>query len=53
MSRFNKATAAAVVGVAAWLVSLAGLEVPAEVQAMLVTLLVFAVPNRPSRGADE
>ncbi len=45
MTRFNKATAAAAVTVAAFLVSLFGVDVPAEVQGAVVTLLVFAVPN--------
>lgn len=45
MTKFNKAVAAAGVTLAAWVASLAGVDVPAEVQGALVTLLVFAVPN--------
>jgi hypothetical protein len=44
--RFNKATAAAAVTAAAWIVSLFGVEVPAEVQGAFITLAVFIVPNR-------
>lgn len=46
MNKYNKAWAAAAATVAAWLVSQFGVEVPAEVQGAVATLLVWAVPNR-------
>lgn len=45
IQRFNKATAAAAVLILAWLLSLAGIEVPNEVQGAITVLLVWAVPN--------
>lgn len=46
MQRYNKAVGAAAVTVVAWAAGLFGLDIPAEVQGALITLVVFAVPNR-------
>ena len=44
--RFNKATASALVLVAGYVASLFGVDVPAEIQVAVATVLVWAVPNK-------
>lgn len=44
--RYNKGLAAAGVTVVAWVASLFGVDVPAEVQGALITIAVVVVPNR-------
>lgn len=46
MQAYNKAIAAAAVTIGVWLASLAGLDVPSEVQGAFAALLVLVVPNR-------
>lgn len=43
---YNKAIAAAAVTVLAFVAEQFGFEIPAEVQGSLITLAVFAIPNR-------
>ena len=43
---YNKGIAAAGVTVAAWVASMFGLDVPAEIQGALITLAVVFIPNR-------
>jgi hypothetical protein len=46
MTKYNKGVAAAAVTVAAWVASLFGVDVPAQVQGALITIAVVFVPNR-------
>lgn len=48
MQAYNKAIAAAAVTIGVWLAALGGLDVPAEVQGAVATLLVLVIPNRPA-----
>lgn len=44
--KYNKAIAAAGVTIVAWVASLFGLDIPAEVQGSLIVVAVYFIPNR-------